>query len=123
MNLQDLLRTETDLIEWTCSPQDSDGLFQAVCALANDLGASACPGYLAVGVETDGTVRGVDRAQLDRIQQDGLDQNPGHQVRCEVDGPHSGPYGSRPDRSGRADGITPVSPPTPPDMRFSASGG
>jgi len=25
--------------------------------------------------------------------------------------------------SGRADGIAPVSPPTPPDMRFSASGG
>jgi hypothetical protein len=27
------------------------------------------------------------------------------------------------ERSGRADGIAPVSPPTPPDMRFSASGG
>jgi putative SOS response-associated peptidase YedK len=26
-------------------------------------------------------------------------------------------------RSGRADGIAPVSPPTPPDKRFSASGG
>lgn len=25
--------------------------------------------------------------------------------------------------SGRANGIAPVSPPTPPDMRFSASGG
>lgn len=65
MNLNDLLRTEADRIESKRSPQDSDGLFQAVCALANDLGASGRPGYLAVGVTKDGTVRGVDRTQLD----------------------------------------------------------
>ena len=27
----------------------------------------------------------------------GLDHNPGHRASCEVVGPHSGPYGSRPD--------------------------
>jgi len=70
MNLEDLLRTETDRIEWKRSPQDSDGLFQAACALANDLGASAAPGYLVLGVEKDGAVRGLDRTLLDRIQQD-----------------------------------------------------
>jgi ATP-dependent DNA helicase RecG len=70
MNLEDLLRTETDRIEWKRSPQDSDGLFRAACALANDLGASACPGYVVVGIEKDGTVSGVDPARLDQIQQD-----------------------------------------------------
>lgn len=70
MNLVDLLRTETDRIEWKRSPQDSDGLFHAVCALANDLGACGRPGYLIVGIEKDGTPCGVDRARLDQIQQD-----------------------------------------------------
>lgn len=70
MNLQDLLRTETDRIEWKRSPQDSEGLFRAACALANDLGASACPGYLVIGIEKDGTLCGVDPARLDQIQQD-----------------------------------------------------
>jgi ATP-dependent DNA helicase RecG len=70
MNLEDLLRTETDRIEWKRSSQDSDGLFHAVCALANDLGASATPGYVVVGIEKDGTLRGIDRTRLDQIQQD-----------------------------------------------------
>ena len=32
--------TETDRIEWKRSPQDSDGILRAACALANDLGGS-----------------------------------------------------------------------------------
>lgn len=70
MDLSDLCLTEADRIEWKRSPQDSEGILRSACALANDLGATGRPGYLIVGLEKDGTLRGVDPGQLDRVQQD-----------------------------------------------------
>ncbi len=66
----DRYRTETDRIEWKRSPQDSDGILRAACALANDLGGSGKPGRLVIGLDKDGARLGVDGARLDQIQQD-----------------------------------------------------
>lgn len=57
--LDDLLRTETDRIEWKQSAKDGDGVVEAVCALANDLGNSGTDGYVVVGVTKDGHIVGV----------------------------------------------------------------
>lgn len=70
MNHPELYRSETDRIEWKRSPKDSDGILHAVCALANNLGGAAEPGCLVIGLEKDGSPRGVDEAHLDQIQQD-----------------------------------------------------
>ena len=50
-DLQRLLATETDRVEWMRSPRNTDEVLRAVCALANDLGATDEPGYLLVGVD------------------------------------------------------------------------
>ncbi|MBK5969954.1 MULTISPECIES: RNA-binding domain-containing protein [Thiorhodovibrio] len=70
MNKAELYRTETDRIEWKRSPQDSDGILRATCALANDLGGSGEPGRLVIGLEKDVFRRGVDAERLDQLQQD-----------------------------------------------------
>ncbi|NEX23162.1 hypothetical protein G3480_23170 [Thiorhodococcus mannitoliphagus] len=70
MNKAEFYRTETDRIEWKRSPQDSDGILRATCALANDLGGSGEPGRLVIRLEKDGFRRGVDAQRLDQIQQD-----------------------------------------------------
>lgn len=70
MNRAELYRTETDRIEWKRSPQDSDGILRAVCALANDLGGNGAPGRLVIGLDKDGARRGVDAERLDQLQQD-----------------------------------------------------
>jgi ATP-dependent DNA helicase RecG len=70
MNNAERYRTETDRIEWKRSPQDSDGILRAACALANDLGGSGEPGWLVIGLEKDGSRRGIDAERLDQIQQD-----------------------------------------------------
>jgi ATP-dependent DNA helicase RecG len=70
MDISELRLTETDRIEWKRSSQDSEGMLHAVCALANDLGGSIRPGYLIVGLEKDGTLRGIGPNQLDQVQQD-----------------------------------------------------
>ncbi len=57
--LEVLLTTETDRIEWTVSLVDTK-VYQAVSALANDLGNSGAPGYLLIGVDNNGAVRGLD---------------------------------------------------------------
>ena len=68
MKISELLQTETDRVEWKRSAEDSEGLFHAACALANDLGAAGSPGFLLMGVDKDGSVCGVDRSRLDEIQ-------------------------------------------------------
>ncbi|MBK5940219.1 RNA-binding domain-containing protein [Halochromatium roseum] len=70
MNNADWFRAETERIEWKRSPQDSDGILRAACALANDLGGSGEAGRLVIGLDKDGTCRGIDVRQLDQIQQD-----------------------------------------------------
>jgi predicted HTH transcriptional regulator len=70
MSNAELYRAETDRIEWKRSPQDSDGILRAACALANDLGGSGEPGRLVIGLDKDGFRRGIDAARLDQIQQD-----------------------------------------------------
>lgn len=63
--LEALLQTETERVEWKQSVKDGDGVVEAVCALANDLGATQMPGYVVVGVAKNGTVVGVDPNSLD----------------------------------------------------------
>ena len=64
-----LLSSETDRVEWKQSPRDGDGILEAVCALANDLGASGVPGYVLVGVRKDGEVLGLGDMTPDEAQQ------------------------------------------------------
>jgi ATP-dependent DNA helicase RecG len=56
-DLDELLRTESDRVEWKTSDREA---LQAVCALANDLGGTGRPGYLLLGVDKSGAVVGVD---------------------------------------------------------------
>lgn len=68
--IADYLRTESDRIEWKVSADDSEKIIQAVCAMANDLGGSARPGIILVGVDKGGKVVGVgDIRKLDDIEQ------------------------------------------------------
>jgi predicted HTH transcriptional regulator len=60
---EQLLTSETDRIEWTVSLVDTK-VYQAVSALANDLGNSGRPGFLIIGVDNSGTVRGLDEEAL-----------------------------------------------------------
>lgn len=70
--LAKLTATETSRVEWKRSFRDGTGISQAVCALANDLGATKKPGYVLVGVQKDGEIVGVDTTSrtLDEIQQE-----------------------------------------------------
>ncbi|MHB1155608.1 MAG: AlbA family DNA-binding domain-containing protein, partial [Phycisphaerales bacterium] len=65
-----LLMTETDRIEWKLST-DTDGIYFAVCAFANDLDNTGRPGYVLVGVDPKtGEIRGVGAEnKLDEVQQ------------------------------------------------------
>jgi len=45
-----ILTDETERIEWKESDRDTNGLLQAVCALANDLEDSRRPGFLVIGM-------------------------------------------------------------------------
>ncbi len=68
--LEYLLQGETDRVEWKSSPRKTDQILQAVCALANDLGASSQPGYLVIGVHpTTGEIVDLP-ADEDSVQQD-----------------------------------------------------
>ena len=69
IDLRASLTSESDRLEWGESPDDDSKLFEAVCALANDLGDSGMPGYLLLGVDRTGRVVGVDESRLDGIQQ------------------------------------------------------
>ena len=69
MTIDDLLRSETDRIEWKLSDRDSNDIFHSVCALANDLGNTKSPGYLLLGVNKRGIVEGISPESLDDVQQ------------------------------------------------------
>lgn len=49
---------ESDRVELTASTTNTDKFGEAICAFANDFPDHRRPGYLVVGVEDDGTVRG-----------------------------------------------------------------
>ena len=51
---------ENDKVERTISTTNTDKFGQAICAFANDLPSHQQPGYLFLGVEDDGTVKGVN---------------------------------------------------------------
>jgi ATP-dependent DNA helicase RecG len=59
--IQNLLNDiESDRVERTISTTNTDKFGQAICAFANDLPNHQQPGYLFLGVEDDGTVKGVN---------------------------------------------------------------
>ena len=51
---------ENDRVERTISTTNRDKFGQAICAFANDLPNHRQPGYLFLGVEDDGTVKGLN---------------------------------------------------------------
>jgi hypothetical protein len=69
-DLARLTASETDRIEWKQSTNQRDALLQAACALANDLGNAGTPGYLVIGIEKNGHVRGIEpEGDIDEQQQ------------------------------------------------------
>lgn len=64
-------RTESDRVERTISETNTNKAREAICAFSNDLPDNRLPGVYLVGVENDGTVRGVTAQgdQLDRLLQ------------------------------------------------------
>src|ERR1035437_2987339 len=50
---------EADRVELTVSTKDTDKFAEAVCAFANDLPATGLPGYLVIGVEDRGAIKGL----------------------------------------------------------------
>ncbi len=54
------LAAEGDRVEWKQSARDGDEILRAVCALANDLGDSASPGFLVIGLDKRGQLVGTD---------------------------------------------------------------
>jgi ATP-dependent DNA helicase RecG len=65
------LAGESPRVEWKQSDKNAD-ILDAVCALANDLGASGAPGYVVLGMRKDGKLVGLehaDEASRDRAQQ------------------------------------------------------
>nr|VFJ46841.1 MAG: ATP-dependent DNA helicase RecG [Candidatus Kentron sp. FW] len=69
METTDLLKTETNRIEWKETDKNTKDILHTVCALANDLGNTGKDGYLVLGVGKDGTPIGLPGDQLDNIQQ------------------------------------------------------
>ncbi len=66
--LRELMRDESDLVEWTSSHKDADKLCKAVCAFSNDLPNHQKPGYILIGVNDKGSPCGLrisDDMQLD----------------------------------------------------------
>lgn len=51
---------EADRVEFTTSTSDTTKFSEAVCAFANDLPNHGKPGYLIIGVDDSGTIRGVN---------------------------------------------------------------
>nr|VFJ93417.1 MAG: ATP-dependent DNA helicase RecG [Candidatus Kentron sp. LFY] len=69
METIDLLKTETDRVEWKETDKDTKDSLHTVCALANDLGNTGEDGYLILGIKKDGVPIGIKADQLDNIQQ------------------------------------------------------
>ncbi len=63
MNVEELRNLindlESDCVERTVSTSNTDKFGQTICAFANDLPNHHTPGYLVLGVEDDGTIKGV----------------------------------------------------------------
>lgn len=55
-----LIDIESDRVERTISTTNTDKFGQAICAFANDLPNHNQPGYLIIGAEDNGTIKGVD---------------------------------------------------------------
>ena len=55
-----LLDLESDRVERTVSTTNTDKFGQAICAFANDLPNHQQPGYLFLGVNDDGTIKGLN---------------------------------------------------------------
>ena len=51
---------ESDIVERTISTANTDKFGQAICAFANDLPEHRSPGYLFLGVEDNGSVKGIN---------------------------------------------------------------
>nr|VFK29674.1 MAG: ATP-dependent DNA helicase RecG [Candidatus Kentron sp. MB] len=68
MEIADLLKAETDHIEWKETDKDAKDILHTVCAFANDLGGTREDGYLVLGVRKDGTPIGLNADRLDDIQ-------------------------------------------------------
>lgn len=54
-----LPQLENDRVEKTISITDTNKFGEAICAFANDLGASGRPGYLIIGAHDDGKIAGL----------------------------------------------------------------
>lgn len=50
---------ENDRVEKTISTTDTNKFGEAICAFANDLGATSKPGYLIIGARDDGKIEGL----------------------------------------------------------------
>ena len=55
-----LLAIESDRVEKTISTTNTDKFGQAICAFSNDLPNHCQPGYLLLGVNDDGSIKGLD---------------------------------------------------------------
>ena len=55
---------ESDREERTISTTNTDKFGQAICAFANDLPDHRLPGYLFLGVDDDGVVKGVNVTEM-----------------------------------------------------------
>ena len=55
---------ESDRVERTISTTNTDKFGQAICAFANDLPDHRLPGYLFLGVDDDGEVKGVNVTEM-----------------------------------------------------------
>lgn len=60
IDLDDLLKTESESVEWKTSPEKGDDVLLPACALANDLAGRCLPGYVVYGVDKTGRVVGLD---------------------------------------------------------------
>lgn len=65
--LDEVLKSESERVEWKQSTSDPSSILHSACALANDLGDSRRPGYLALGIANDGRVVGLS-GDLDQEQ-------------------------------------------------------
>lgn len=69
--LAEATATESERVEWKESDRDTNGILQAVCALANDLEDSRRPGFVVIGLRKDGSSvgTGVEAATADEASQ------------------------------------------------------
>jgi len=71
LELQTVLHAESERVEWKQSAKDTVKIGRAICALANDLGATHQPGYVVIGIKDDGQLIGAfqEDANTDQEQQ------------------------------------------------------